>query len=331
MNVGSVGRTSWLKIAAFLLIFGVGVLVGFYIDKSTESDLVYGFREEDSEYTFINPLLFVITPEEQALPQYQPLKDEVEKYIKQATTQGKATGISVYFRNLDTSQWVAINAEKTYPPASLLKVVTLIAVLKEAEMNPQFLFATVTAREVGEAVNEMYFPPSRHVEAGKTYSVQELLNLLIIESDNAASYILSRMLGDQRMIDIFSDLNIPPISDDTRYTPLQYSRLFRALYNGTYLSKPFSEKALELLSKTSYTSGLVSGVPSGTIVAHKFGTKSGDDLEVPTKNELHDCGIIYRPESPYFLCVMTEGTDFEELETVIADISRLVWDETGVM
>jgi len=27
--------------------------------------------------------------------------------------------------------------------------------------------------------------------------------------------------------------------------------------------------------------------------------------------QLHDCGIVYYPETPYLLCVMTKGWNFE--------------------
>jgi len=41
--------------------------------------------------------------------------------------------------------------------------------------------------------------------------------------------------------------------------------------------------------------------------------------------QLHDCGIIYHPSKPYILCIMTKGEEIEELASVIADISRLVF------
>ena len=43
-------------------------------------------------------------------------------------------------------------------------------------------------------------------------------------------------------------------------------------------------------------------------------------------SDLHDCGIIYHPEHPYFLCVMTQGPSIEMLEGVIARISEKVFD-----
>jgi hypothetical protein len=61
-------------------------------------------------------------------------------------------------------------------------------------------------------------------------------------------------------------------------------------------------------------------------VAHKFGehrnaTVSGEIAET----ELHDCGIIYYPEHPYFLCIMTKGENLPSLESVISSASKLVY------
>lgn len=67
----------------------------------------------------------------------------------------------------------------------------------------------------------------------------------------------------------------------------------------------------------------MAGVPPGTTVAHKFGIYS---IPGTTKTaQLHDCGIIYRPGRPYFLCVMTEGQDADTLAGAIRQISRAVF------
>ena len=55
------------------------------------------------------------------------------------------------------------------------------------------------------------------------------------------------------------------------FTAKNYSKVFFALLNATYLNKENSEKALELLSNTDFTQGIVAGVPNNIKVAHKFG------------------------------------------------------------
>jgi hypothetical protein len=74
--------------------------------------------------------------------------------------------------------------------------------------------------------------------------------------------------------------------------------------------------------ESTFTQGIVAGVPAGTRVSHKFGEFSaGTNLK-----QLHDCGIVYKPAHPYILCVMTQGNDFNNLAATIAKISKTVWD-----
>jgi hypothetical protein len=43
--------------------------------------------------------------------------------------------------------------------------------------------------------------------------------------------------------------------------------------------------------------------------------------------QLLDCGIIYYPNNPYILCVMTEGTEWGKMEEVISNVSKMVYEE----
>lgn len=317
------------------LVFLTGVFVSFIVfGWQKQRDIAYGVRENSPSYKFISPLLFVKTPEEQAFPQYAPLESAIEDYVAKEKTSHEVTEMSVYFRNLQSSQWVAVNAESEFSPASLQKVITLLTVLRSSETNANLLSSRVNVEEVDEKMNEMYFPPLNPVRSGERRTVEELLEQAIVESDNIANFILLEIVGGRNFAKTHTDLELrfSDESTDNIYTALEYSRIFRTLYNGTYLSRANSEKALELLSRTTFTQGLVAGVPEGTVVSHKFGTRAllseGSSVEDPdTVKELHDCGIIYYPDHPYFLCIMTRGTDFKKLESVIRDASALVWKE----
>jgi beta-lactamase class A len=103
----------------------------------------------------------------------------------------------------------------------------------------------------------------------------------------------------------------------------QYSSLYRVLFNASYLSKEYSQKALEILSKSEFKDGIVDGIPQSMTIAHKFGERhysTGVD-------QLHDCGIIYYPYHPYLLCIMTKGTDFKQQSKTIRDISDKIYKE----
>lgn len=316
----------------------IGVLLGYFIFNNNPTTKIRSVREISGDYKFINPLLFVHVPEEVAFPEYRPLKNTLEHYVSKKITapDGNVSKISIYFRDLNSSQLVGINQTEKFSPASMLKVVTLISTLREAETNPGILKSTAFIKGDNGKLPEnvqIYYPPDDPVVAGRSYTVDKLLQHLVVDSDNIANNALYEIIGAEKIDETYRDLEIPTTNSGAdNYTPQQYSHLFRAIYNGTYLSRNLSEKVLELLSKTKFDKGLVAGVPEGTTVSHKFGvrniinagSKPGDK---PSARELHDCGIVYYPNNPYFLCVMTRGQEFSALESVIKEVSSITWGE----
>jgi hypothetical protein len=104
-----------------------------------------------------------------------------------------------------------------------------------------------------------------------------------------------------------------------------YSMIFRVLFGSTYLSERYSEKALQLLSQAKYTTGIVAGVPSGVVVAHKYGIMAVPVASAITPDYLHDCGVVYFPNHPYLLCIMTKGQNLVAQQDSVKDISALTY------
>ncbi len=76
-----------------------------------------------------------------------------------------------------------------------------------------------------------------------------------------------------------------------------------------------------------FPQGLQSGVPASIEVADKFGEREVFSTDGTLSYlELHDCGIIYVPDSPYVVCVMTRGHDFNSLASIIGDVSKIVYE-----
>jgi beta-lactamase class A len=84
-----------------------------------------------------------------------------------------------------------------------------------------------------------------------------------------------------------------------------------------------SEKALKLLTQTKYKDALYAGVPQHIEVAHKFGERQ---FLPSQEKQLHDCGIVYHPQNPYLLCIMSRGQDFKKLSNIIKNISKATYD-----
>jgi beta-lactamase class A len=332
-----------LKIAAIsILMFLVGVAVTWIYFTNQHPQTSTQIRLSDTTDKLISPLLYTEVPESLSYPAYTPLKNSLIAYASSATASGKLSDYSVYYRDLNSSHWVGLNIDEKFSPASMLKVASLIAVYHVSESFPAFLTGEIHIDNSKTQLDDSqdFYPPANPISPGQTYSVKDLLSHMIIDSDNNAAEVLSEYVGTAATQQTFADLKVPePTSNtDDSDTSQQYSHLFRVLYNASYLTQNDSEAALELLSQTTFTQGLVAGVPSGTTVAHKFGERTINYVASATSSaassvvhELHDCGIVYYPGHPYFLCVMTKGSDFPTLANTIAGISKIVWTNVQII
>jgi len=148
---------------------------------------------------------------------------------------------------------------------------------------------------------------------------------MIVESDNDAAFLLYGAADERAVRAAYADLGLRfPETDDASDTTTvaEFARFFRFLYNSTYLTEEYSEYALGLLAEARFNGGIVDGTPGSLTIAHKFGerTLSGAVLGAPIR-ELHDCGIVYHPERPYLLCIMTKGHTFDDLANIIRGIA----------
>jgi beta-lactamase class A len=317
-----------LESLAAILVFIIGWWAHsyYYLHIADRSKDIMQVREDSQDYKFINPLLYVLDTRNIESREYSDLEKNVKDYITSAEGQGKAQDISFYFRDLNQSGWVGVNQEDQYDPGSMLKVSVLIAYFKMAdEKNPAILedqgYYTPT-NDPGQT-----FKPTHVLKPGY-YPVKDLLTQMIEESDNDALHVLNNMHIDE-ILQIYKDLRLPdPLKEDTEViSPREYSRLFRVLYNVGYISNKYSEEALNMLTQTTFKDGLVAGISSSTIpVAHKFGEYTNVTNGVVQERELHDCGNVYYPGNPYFICVMTKGQDFQAQAKIISDISKMTFE-----
>jgi beta-lactamase class A len=260
-----------------------------------------------------------------------PFKEKVADYVAGRVAARWAAGVSVYFRELNDGIWFGVGDTERFAPASLRKLPMLIAVLKAAERpgGAALLDRPVTFDLARDHNLEQNVKPSQAMVPGQRYTVRELLERMIVRSDNNAFTLLARVVDPAELDRVYALLRMqrPGTSADDAFLSVQtYASFFRILYNATYLGKEASEWALSLLARSEFRDGLVAGVPETVTVAHKFGEKS--DAAAGTV-QLHDCGIVYYPNGPYLLCVMSKGPDFRSLDDVIVGVSRLVYAEVA--
>ena len=280
-------------------------------------------------YEFINPLLECESAQEGSFQGLRPETNDIENIVNKYVAEGKVTQTSVYFRDLNNGPWFGINENDTFSPASLYKVPLGVAVLKKAETDGNFLEKQLlfSAPKIEETV-QPNFKSMQKVQLGNSYSVQELLERMLIYSDNEAMYLLSVEVGEENILKVENDLGLKLTrgSDgESSISVKAYAGIFRVLYNASYLSKEMSDKLLRILSKSEFTAGLPAGVPNSVRVSHKFGERGLQDFSGKITLQLHDCGIVYKSQNPYLLCIMSKGVDFKEQLVFIDEISSTIY------
>lgn len=256
------------------------------------------------------------------------LEDEVTAFVESEKKAGHISEAAVYYRDLNNGPWFGVHEDLVFYPASLLKIPLAMWFYWVADSDPAILDEEI--QFVGPpGVSIVNFKPTKSIQIGETYTIEELIQYMLQESDNDAAHILNEFAGQTKTQRVYADLGVTDESGNTQYQidVRTYSAFFRVLYNATYLGRALSEHMLKLMSTASFREGIVAGVPAGTVVSHKFGEKILN--EQGTEFQLHDCGIVYAPKSPYILCIMTQGTDIPRLTEFISAVSKKVYDTTN--
>jgi beta-lactamase class A len=282
-------------------------------------------RVKDPNYPLISPLVGVAFPATSNFPELAKVNRDVQAIVDNAKASGAAEDVGVYFRVPANAHAFGINADKGFDPGSLLKVPIMIAYLKEAEGDPRVLlrrYAYVPEHEPDPSVPNELGPQLKR----GTYSAQELIEAMIETSDNVSKDILTDHADPMILQDVFDEMAVNFLKDPSGLiTPRQYVTFFSRLYSAAYLDRENSNRALAFLTNTAFTQGLIAELPKSIRVAHKYGERGVYQDGVLIGIELHDCGIVYAPENPYYLCVMTRGTELKKLSNLIADISAKVF------
>ncbi len=328
-------RNKILKILIVIALIIIGVGAGYFWGFKNEQsalnkklNVIRPLREDNAGYNFIDPLLAYVIPSADQESGMLSLKNKITDFINNRKKNNTLSDASVFFYDLNKGRWIGSNETEKYNPASMFKVVVMVGYLKAAEQKASILDNYLKyTKDVDDFVKQDQFNALPELKVGESYKVSDLINKMIIDSDNGSYALLLKNLDQTGLESIFNSLNIenPSLTDDFTISPRTYSLFLRILYSATYLDSADSEKALSILSKTTFVDGLVSGLPKGTIVAHKFGNYNVLANGVVQSIELHDCGIVYYPKNPYLLCVMTKGSNLDGLKSTIKNISSLVY------
>ncbi|HTY40209.1 MAG TPA: serine hydrolase [Candidatus Paceibacterota bacterium] len=317
-------RALIIRIISYILIFLVGWGTALLVRQATDRQ-VTSSREYRSRGVLTSPLLECDSDSLQARVLFGNFWQNIQPAIDKWQTTPGITDVAVYFRDMTNGPWFGDNEGMPFSPASLLKVPIMMSYLHWAEDDPSLLREKLEFL-TGTAQYPQNVPPAEDLKPHEKYTADELIARMIEDSDNAAAATLVNHLGQDRLNATFEALGVSvpnPGQTEDFMSVKDYASFFRILYNASYLDEEMSERALEYLTRSTYTDGLVAGVPVGTVVAHKFGERALEGGAATS--QLHDCGIVYYPKRPYLICVMTRGSDRDNMTSAIREISAAVY------
>lgn len=322
-----------------LCVVAASLVFGYFVGQTVQEERYTKFlrsfkniRENSERYKFINPLIGSVSSPATTVGIYSDLKNEIVDYLKQEGDNGDLYGHSFYFRDLGSGLWFGTNENDDFFPASLFKLPIAIAVYKEGEDDLSFLKRYVIYTEEISQLNDSVMGNSKSsLVIGKSYQVEDLVAIMITESDNGAKNLLLSVIDRAYMDKLFSAISFVDPTKAGSYTisSRQYALFLRILYGSSYLNEDHSEYLMDLLSKTTFKEGLVAGLPGDILVAHKYGMYEFDETVNGTTRQaqqLHDCGVVYHEERPYIFCLMTKGKDIETLYKVISHVSKIIYE-----
>ncbi len=216
--------------------------------------------------------------------------------------------LCLWLGRIDGRELLAIDADRRVAAASTVKVLILLEAHAQA-LEGTFRWGEEVALEDADRAGGS--GSLQRERTGSTWSYAQLSRRMIAESDNAASNLLLRRLGMDRVNAraerlglrvtrferAFMDLEARRAGRENWTTAREMGQLVRAIFRKEALAPEACEEMIGTLERTS-RGRIAAGVPRDVPVGHKGGSLPG---------YRHDVGWVRLPGQPYVLSVFLDG------------------------
>lgn len=245
--------------------------------------------------------------------------------------------LAVAAKNLTTGEEIMINEHEPFVAASVIKVPVMVEVFKQAyegKLRLDQMVKIVKEDQVGGSGVILELTP------GVELPIRDLVNLMIVVSDNSATNMLIDLVGAENVTNTMAELGLQNTKLYNKLMVIQVrrpgtntitawdmTRLFDLMAHGKINSWLDCERMITILKRQQYNDLIPSGVVGfgqegllGSLpraeVAHKTGSING---------VRHDSGIVYLPNATYALTILSKKLKDEAkgIETIRA-ISKAI-------
>lgn len=245
-------------------------------------------------------------------PDYTALKKQIQDFF--AATDGTW---SVYVKDLDSGKTFGVNQDLAVPAASTVKVpvvlyATTLAAQGKLSMDERLTY--LSSRDYRTGSGSLQYT----ARDGDQFTIAQLCEKAITESDNVAWKMLERRLGVGNIAAFMTSIggkyvypdgqNISTARDMATYMEAALDRV------GTL---PGADTLMYNLAHTIWNTGLNRFIANQVTVAHKEGDVSGVS---------DDVGVVYA-KHPYIVAVMSKNqSDVEAGFEKIGELSKMIYN-----
>jgi len=238
--------------------------------------------------------------------------------------------VGLVVEDLETGQKIAFNQEKLLPSASLVKVPIMLSCFYAAQDNKINLKNTVILRSSKKVGGSKVLGDK---PSGSVFTLEELLDPMITQSDNTATNMLIDSLGFDLLNTYFNKIGLKNTNISRKmmdfaerregkenYTTAQeMAYLLKRIYYKKFLNKDISERCLELLGQQKVNDRIPRKLPKGTFVVHKTGLEN---------YICHDAGIVFTDKGNFLICVLVRHQDklAQPTKKFISDVTLLAYN-----
>ncbi len=218
--------------------------------------------------------------------------------------------MGVAILDLSTGKTLALNGDLVTTQASLIKVPILAAAFQKIESGALALDQKVEMTEKDKAGGSGTLD-ARLGPQPVSVTVEELLTLMIRDSDNTATNKVIALTGMDSVNQLMAQLGLRATrlrrimmdsaaakrNEENTSTPLEMVRLFEFIYRERLISRNASRRMIEMLKLVQ--ADFRAALPRGVVSASKPGAVPGVRTEA---------GIVFLEGRPYILAVMCSLT-----------------------
>jgi len=219
--------------------------------------------------------------------------------------------VGILIKDVDMNWEIAFNKEKLFPSASLAKIPIMAACFLAGQEGKLKLGRNIALKASDKLTGSGML---RNAQAGATFTVEELIGLMIYDSDNTATNILTNMLGIDYLNRSFktfglqnttlsrkiADFNTRDKGIENYTTAEDMALLLERIYHRSLVSKDISERCLRLMKLSRTNDRIPALLPAEITVAHKTGLERG---------VCHDAGVVFTPKGNFLICVLTKHSE----------------------